>query len=143
MWALGNVITRRFGSVNLIGLVVWGALIPPLPFFGLSLWLEGPELIKQSLSTLGLKSILCLTYLAFIATMLGYTLWSRLLSKYTAGTVAPYSLLVPVVAMSASSIFLGEHFSNNQWLGGVLVMMGLIINAFGTKCVRWLIPARP
>ena len=30
MWALGNIVTRKVGKVNLVGLVVWGSLVPPL-----------------------------------------------------------------------------------------------------------------
>ena len=36
-WALGNIVTKKVGKVDLVGLVVWGSLIPPLPFFALSL----------------------------------------------------------------------------------------------------------
>tara|TARA_R110001592_G_scaffold357215_1_gene660035 strand:- start:13582 stop:14295 length:714 start_codon:yes stop_codon:yes gene_type:complete len=65
MWALGNVITRRIGKVNLVGLVVWGNLVPALPFLALSWWLEGPAAIKGALSGFGLESMLVLVYLAF------------------------------------------------------------------------------
>ena len=43
MWALGNVVTKRMGRVDLVSLVVWASLIPPLPFFALSLIFEGPR----------------------------------------------------------------------------------------------------
>ncbi|MBL0952069.1 MAG: EamA family transporter, partial [Pseudomonas sp.] len=125
MWALGNVVTRKLGKVNLVGLVVWGSLIPPLPFLALSLWLEGPELISQSLRTLGLDSMLVLAYLAFGATILGYGLWSRLLSRYPASQVAPFSLLVPVVGISSSALLLGERLGALQMVGAALVMAGL------------------
>ena len=49
MWALGNIVTRKLGKVNLVGLVVWGSLVPPLPFFALSWLLEGPEVIESAL----------------------------------------------------------------------------------------------
>ena len=133
MWALGNVVTRKLGKVNLVGLVVWGSLIPPLPFLALSLWLEGPELISQSLRTLGLDSLLVLAYLAFGATILGYGLWSRLLSRYPASQVAPFSLLVPVVGISSSALLLGERLGGLQMVGAALVMAGLLINVWGGR----------
>ena len=132
-WAMGNIITRRFGNIDLVALVIWGALIPPLPFFALSWWLEGPALIESSLRGIGLNSILALAYLAFIATMLGYSLWSGLLSRYPAGKVAPFSLLVPVVGLSSSALLLGERLSTLQCWGGVLVMVGFLINVFGSR----------
>lgn len=133
MWALGNVVTRKLGKVNLVGLVVWGSLIPPLPFLALSLWLEGPELISQSLRSLGLDSLLVLAYLAFGATILGYGLWSRLLSRYPASQVAPFSLLVPVVGISSAALLLGERLGGLQMLGAALVMVGLLINVWGGR----------
>ena len=133
MWALGNVVTRKLGKVNLVGLVVWGSLIPPLPFLALSLWLEGPELISQSLRSLCLDSLLVLAYLAFGATILGYGLWSRLLSRYPASQVAPFSLLVPVVGISSSALLLGERLGSLQMVGAALVMAGLLINVWGGR----------
>lgn len=133
MWALGNVVTRRLGKVNLVGLVVWGSLIPPLPFLALSFWLEGPELILHSLQSISLDSILVLAYLAFGATILGYGLWSRLLSRYPASQVAPFSLLVPVVGISSSALLLGERLGSLQMVGAVLVMAGLLINVWGGR----------
>lgn len=133
MWALGNVVTRKLGKVNLVGLVVWGSLIPPLPFLGLSLWLEGPQVIGDSLRHFSLDSALVLAYLAFGATLLGYGLWSRLLSRYPASQVAPFSLLVPVVGISSSAVLLGERLGALQMAGAALVMVGLLINVWGGR----------
>ncbi|MFR0673227.1 EamA family transporter [Enterobacterales bacterium AW_CKDN230030176-1A_HGKHYDSX7] len=133
MWGMGNIITRRFGSVDLVALVVWGGLIPPLPFLALSYWLEGPALIEQALMGIGWHSIGALAYLAFIATMLGYSLWSTLLSRHPAGKVAPFSLLVPVIGLSSSAWLLDERLSAIQGWGALLVMLGLLINVFGAR----------
>ncbi|MBA4243911.1 MAG: O-acetylserine/cysteine exporter [Pseudomonas sp.] len=133
MWALGNVVTRKLGKVNLLGLVVWGSLIPPLPFLALSLWLEGPALIGASLRGIGLQSLAVLAYLAFGATLLGYGLWSRLLSRYPASQVAPFSLLVPVVGISSSALLLGERLGSLQVAGAILVMAGLLLNVWGGR----------
>ncbi len=141
-WAMGNIITRRFGKIDLVALVIWGALIPPLPFLALSWYLEGPALIESSLRNIGLNSILSLIYLAAIATMLGYGLWSRLLSRYPAGKVAPFSLLVPVVGLTSSAWLLDERLSAIQCWGGLLVMVGLLINVFGPRLRDALRPAQ-
>lgn len=133
MWGMGNIITRRFGQVDLVALVIWGGLIPPLPFLALSWWLEGPQAISHALLNISWASVLALIYLAFIATMLGYSLWSTLLSRHPAGKVAPFSLLVPVIGLSSSALLLGERLSVAQCWGAVLVMLGLLINVFGPR----------
>lgn len=135
MWAMGNIITRKVGKVNLVGLVVWGSLIPPIPFFALSWFIEGPQMIESALRGIGLSSIMVLVYLAFGATILGYGLWSRLLSRYPANTVAPFSLLVPVVGLTSAAWLLGEQLDGLQAIGALLVMLGLIINVSG----GWLV----
>ena len=76
-----------------------------------------------------------LVYLAFGATILGYGLWSRLLSRYPANTVAPFSLLVPVVGLTSAALLLDEHLGLLQAVGALLVMLGLIVNVGG----GWLV----
>ena len=134
MWALGNIVTRKLGKVNLVGLVVWGSLVPPLPFFALSWLMEGPEVIESALRGFSLDTLLVLVYLAFCATILGYGLWSRLLSRYPASQVAPFSLLVPVVGLTSSALLLDERLSSLQLVGALLVMLGLLLNF----CGGWL-----
>ncbi|WP_278439127.1 EamA family transporter [Pseudomonas oryzihabitans] len=135
MWGLGNIVTKKIGKVDMLGLVVWGSLIPPIPFFLLSLLLEGPEQIATALTSLSAGSVFAIVYLAFIATLVGYGIWSRLLSRYPAGQVAPFSLLVPVVGLTSAAVLLGEQMTLQQEVGGVAVMLGLLINVFGG---RWL-----
>ena len=133
MWALGNIVSRRIGRVDILGLVIWGALVPPLPFLALSLWLEGPATLERALLGLDLTSLLAIAYLAFAATMLGYGLWGRLLSRYPASQVAPFSLLVPVVGLSASALLLGERLDTQQGAGVGLVLAGLLVNLYGAR----------
>jgi O-acetylserine/cysteine efflux transporter len=136
-WALGNIVTKKVGNVDLVGLVVWGSLIPPLPFLALSYALEGPQRIAEALAGIGALSIFAVVYLAFIATLLGYSLWSRLLSRYPASQVAPFSLLVPIVGLASASLLLGETLSLAQLVGAALVMCGLAVNVFGGQVVQW------
>ncbi|SDR73912.1 O-acetylserine/cysteine efflux transporter [Halopseudomonas sabulinigri] len=130
MWGMGNIITKRVGQVDLVSLVVWGSLVPPLPFLAMSLLLEGPQQIGHALGNISLQSILALIYLAFGATLLGYSLWSRLLSRYPAAQVAPFSMLVPVIGLSSAALLLGEQLSELQMWGTLLVMGGLAVNVF-------------
>ncbi|MEC5404995.1 EamA family transporter [Paraburkholderia sp. MPAMCS5] len=141
-WALGNIVTKKVGKVDLVGLVVWGSLIPPLPFFAFSYAFEGPQRIAAALSGISATSIFAVVYLAFVATLIGYGLWSRLLSRYPASQVAPFSLLVPIVGLASASLFLDEQLSAAQVAGAVLVMAGLAVNVFGGWVVQRLSPAR-
>ncbi|MEW6345347.1 MAG: EamA family transporter [Paraburkholderia sp.] len=141
-WALGNIVTKKVGKVDLVGLVVWGSLIPPLPFFALSYAFEGPQRIAAALSGIGAASVFAVVYLAFIATLLGYSLWSRLLSRYPASQVAPFSLLVPIIGLASAALLLDEQLTSPQIAGAALVMAGLAVNVFGGWLMRRLALAR-
>ena len=135
-WGMGNIINRKIGqlgNVNLMGLVVWSALIPPIPFLLLSYGFEGPELILSSLQNIGLKSIATVFYLAAIATIFGYSTWAHLLKQYPASQVAPLTLLVPVIGLVVAWLVLDETLSMIQVFGIFLIMGGLLINVFGHK----------
>ncbi|MEK6424213.1 MAG: EamA family transporter [Burkholderia gladioli] len=135
-WALGNIITKKIGKVELVPLVVWGSVVPPIPFFLLSLVFEGPARIETALVSISGASIFAIVYLAFIATLLGYAIWGRLLGRYPAGQVAPFSLLVPVVGIASSAFFLDEQMNAAEFAGAALVMAGLVVNVFGGRLVR-------
>ena len=137
-WGLGNIINRhisRQASLNLLSLVVWSALIPPLPFFIASYWLEGPTVMVNSLLHLQWHSVLAVVYLALIATLYGYVAWGRLLRTYPVAQVAPLTLLVPLVGLFCARLFLNVHLTHWQWIGILLVLAGLLLNIFWP---RWL-----
>ena len=119
-----------------MSLVVWSALIPILPFFAASLFLDGATQIVQSLIAIDLTTILSLVYLAFVATIVGYGIWGTLLGRYETWRVAPLSLLVPVVGLASAALLLDETLSALQLLGAVLIMAGLYINVFGFRLRR-------
>lgn len=134
MWATGNIVTRfvaRVGNVNMFAFVVWASLVPPIPFFLLSLLLEGPQKIAAAFHGFDGVSLGAVLYLAWVATLLGYGSWSKLLAIYPANKVAPFSLLVPVVGLLTAWLVLNEQLSSLQWAGCGLLMLGLLVNVFG------------
>ena len=141
-WALGNIVNRSINQRGYnanIGLVVWSAWIPPIPFLVASYYFEGPELIINSLVNIDISSISALLYLALMASITGYSLWSYLLGRYPAAQVAPLTLGVPVVGLTAAAIFLNETLSWYQGGGIVLVMIGLLLNSTGECMLKFFL----
>ena len=64
----------------------------------LSYLLEGGQ-AAQALLHPSLVLIASVAMLSYGGTLVGYGLWNRLLARYSAATVAPFALLVPVVGM--------------------------------------------
>ena len=107
-----------------------------VPFFVTSYWVEGEVAIVNSLQNLNGLSVFVLFYLAVAASMIGYSLWSYLLTNYPAGQVAPLTLGVPIVGIMSASLLLNEQMSAQQIFGIVIVMLGLLVNTFGSKLYR-------
>lgn len=136
-WASGNIFNKKImqhtSRPAVMSLVVWSALIPVVPFFLVSILLDGPTQIIQSLVAIDMTTILSLLYLAFVATIVGYGIWGTLLGRYETWRVAPLSLLVPVVGLASAAVLLDETLTGLQLLGALLIMAGLYINVFGFR----------
>ena len=135
-WATGNVLLRGAGQPDMLSLMVWLSLIPPLPLFGLSLLLDGPATIINALLTMNWSGAGTVLYLSLLSTIIGYGIWGQLLKHYTAATVAPFSLLVPLFGVASAALILGERFNPARLGGMVLILAGLMIVAFP---VRWMV----
>ncbi|ARP91464.1 O-acetylserine/cysteine exporter [Bordetella genomosp. 9] len=133
MWALGNIVTKKAAHTDMLGLVVWGSLVPPLPFLGFSWFFEGPDRIHAAFASIDAPSVFAVLYLSFGATLIGYGLWAKLMSRYPAAQVAPFSLLVPVFGLASAFLILDEVLTLPQITGAALVTGGLLINAFGAR----------
>jgi O-acetylserine/cysteine efflux transporter len=128
-WGIGNVLLKRVGRVDMLGLVVWLSLIPPLPALALSMALDGPAALGRALagsSWLGLAAVL---YLGSVATTCAYALWGSLLRRYPTATVAPFALLVPFVAALSTWMVFGERFGPVRLAGMAFVLLGLVLVA--------------
>ncbi|MDY0945682.1 EamA family transporter [Frigoribacterium sp. CFBP9039] len=136
-WALGNVAVRRAAAPNPLHLTLWMSVVPPIPMLALSFVVEGPERIGQTFATLftldALPSIVGLLYVVLVATVLGYGLWTRLLATYPSSTVAPFSMLVPVIGVLASWLAFDEVPDVVELVAGVVVVGGVL---YASRVVR-------
>jgi O-acetylserine/cysteine efflux transporter len=138
-WAAGNLVSRslaRHGEVNALAFVVWAALPLPIPFFAVAWAFDGPGAVAASLGAMDALSWAAVAYLAYGATIVGYGLWNRLLRTYPAGHVAPFALLVPVIALACGWLVFGERLSAAQLAGCALVTVGLALPFVATASSR-------
>ena len=134
-WAVSNMILRiasdkaaaKGEKLNTVSMVVWSGLVPPIPMIGLALMLDTPETLLNALTNLNGISIFAVIYLAFAATLIGYGIWSILVSTYPMSMVAPIPLLVPITALLSARIVLSEKLSPMQWTGFIVILAGLVI----------------
>ncbi|WP_243313614.1 EamA family transporter [Fundidesulfovibrio agrisoli] len=128
-WSMGNILMRGAKKVDMLGLIAWLSLIPPLPLLGLSWAFEGQERIVQALTHLNVYGVGAVLYLTVFATIIGYGGWGKLLNTYPAGTVAPFSLLIPVFGAVCARLAMGETFGPRRMAGMALILAGLAVVA--------------
>lgn len=140
MWAVSNIIVRlasnRAPGYDPFAFIAWSSLAPVLPFLLLAVLIDGWEPVLGMLAGMGWGEALSVLYLAVLATLVAYTLWTRLLTRHPAAKIAPFSLLVPVVGLSAAAAAYGEALMPLQWLGAAGVLAGLIVNQLGGRWIR-------
>jgi O-acetylserine/cysteine efflux transporter len=133
MWASANILTKKMGKVDTLGLMVWSSLVPPLPLFALSWAIDGGGTVMGALRHLGWLSLGAIAYLAFLSTLVGYGLWNWLIVKKGASAVAPFSLLVPVFGISSAWLVLGEALTLSHLAAAALILGGLTVHVFGGR----------
>ena len=135
-WAVGNLGNRRAVQAQPgepFRLMLWMSVVPPLPMLALSLMVEGPDRIAASLQDLGsaqgLLAIGGLLFTVVVATLVGSGLWTTLMGRHPSSTVAPFSMLVPVVGIGASWLLLRERTSTAELAWGALVVAGVLLGS--------------
>ena len=63
---------------------------------------------------------------SLISTVVGYGIWSRLMSRYPSSTVAPFSMLVPPVGVAAAWLVFGEVPDLIELIAGAVVILGVL-----------------
>ncbi|SFD91096.1 EamA family transporter [Paracidovorax konjaci] len=135
-WAASNIVARmaqkESPGYEPLAFVVWSSLVPVLPFMALSAATDadaGRWLHAEAWTALPGVAWASVAYLGWFATILGYGLWTGLLTRYPANRVAPFSLGVPVVGLSAGMLVLGESVSPWQWAGvaGVVAALACVV----------------
>ena len=132
-WAIGNLCSRRAAAPNPFHLTLWMSVIPPIPMLAVSLLVEGPQRIATSLATAftpqALPALFGLLYIIVIATVLGYGIWNSLLARYPSSSVAPFSMLVPIVGVLSSWAMFGERIDAIEAVAGAAVLAGVLIGS--------------
>lgn len=137
-WGLANIATKKAGKIDMLAFVVWASLVPPIPLLLASLATEGLAADWAALTHPSWLLAGIIGFNSYAATLIGFGLWSLLLTRYPASTVAPFSLLVPVVGIASSVILLNEPLSGLELAGSAVIFVGLMINVFGPRL--WKVP---
>lgn len=137
-WGGGNLIAKQAQGADMFAMVVWSSLVPP-PLLALVSWMsEGGNDALLAVATAPWKAWLSVLFMAWIATLFGFSAWSRLLQRYPSPLISPFALLVPVSGLVSGAVFLGERLTLLQFAGVGVVFAGLAINVYGPRLRGWV-----
>ena len=126
IWAVGQVMIKTLdGRVAGFPLIAWVAIFGAPPLFVASWLFEDGQM--EAMATAGWVGWGVVFYMGLVMTALGYAIWYHLIGKYPMTKVVPYLLLVPVVAVVASMVILGESLSLAEAAGSAIVIGGVAI----------------
>jgi O-acetylserine/cysteine efflux transporter len=141
MWAASNIVVRKAQqsltkdtSFDAVAFLVWSSIVPILPFIALTLLFDAESTRWRWLAA-PWSGWVSVAFLGWVATIIAYALWTSLLKRHPANRVAPFSLGVPVVGITAGMVVLGEQITSWQWGGITLVVAALLTVMFGPRLV--------
>lgn len=132
-WAVGNLCARKAEAVNPLHFTLWASVVPPIPMFALSLLFEGLDAqwtaVSTALSGDAWIALAGLAYVVVFGTVVGSGIWTTLMRRNPASTVAPFSLLVPVVGLSLAFLLLDERPTPVEITACVIVVGGVLLGS--------------
>lgn len=130
MVAIGTVLMRRMTGVGMIDQQGWTAALSVLPLLLISLVAEpGGLAALREASWIGWGGAL---YAAVFASLLGHGLFFRLVQRHPVAQVTPYLLMTPVFAVLLGIFFWGDRPGPALWIGGAMVLGGVLVIAIRT-----------
>jgi O-acetylserine/cysteine efflux transporter len=129
-WAIGNILVKRHPGVPMLALMVWLSLIPPLPALAVAAAFDRSPSLPTAIAAATWAGWIAALYLGAVATVLAYAIWGRLLTRYSAATVAPFALIAPCVGVAGSAVAFGEAFPPLRYVGMALIVAGVAVTVW-------------
>jgi drug/metabolite transporter (DMT)-like permease len=124
LWALYSVLLRRrppaLPPLALLGATVTIALLLLAPVYALELW-SGARVQLRA------ESLASLAYVALFPSVIAYVFWNRGVREVGPNAAGVTLQLMPVFGALLAVAFLGEHLAAYHWLGGALVLAGILL----------------
>jgi O-acetylserine/cysteine efflux transporter len=126
-WAIGNMVLKQTGDTPVFPLMVWASVVAPWPALALSYAVDPQPSLWLAVTHASWLSLAVAFYLGVPSTLVAYGLWSYLLQRYPAATVAPFALLSPATGIVSSALILGERFAPLRLAGMGLILAELAV----------------
>lgn len=125
MWALGSIRAKQIPDVSPLSLIAWMGLIVAPIALGMSYIREADQVTR--LMNAPPRFWYGLAYMVLASSIAGYGLWYWLLNRYDVTAVAPYNLLVPLLAVAGGVTVMGDELTLTKLIGGGMILAGVTL----------------
>lgn len=137
--ALGTVLMKPLRGLDVFSQQGWIALVSILPLLALSALAEPGALAR--LPSASWVAWFGAFYAAFFSSLLGHGLYYVLVQRHPVAQVTPWLLLTPVIAVGLGIAFWGDRPGPRLWIGGAMVLGGVLLIALRAIARARTIPA--
>ena len=135
VWAVAQIMISRLKGLSGITILAWVAIMATPQMFIASLIIEDGQ--WQAITTASLVDWSIIFYLAFIMTVVGYSVWYHLLSSVDVSKVSPFLMLLPITSIIAGMVLLDEKLTLSMIIGGLMIMTGV-----ASTLINWRWPKK-
>jgi len=135
VWAVAQIMISRLKGLSGITILAWVAIMATPQMLIASLIIEDGQ--WQAITTASLVDWSIIFYLAFIMTVVGYSVWYHLLSSVDVSKVSPFLMLLPITSIIAGMVLLDEKLTVPMIIGGVMIMTGV-----ASTLINWRWPKK-
>ena len=129
--ALGTVLMRGLRGIDALGMQAWTAVLGVGPLLAISALIEPGGF--AALPDASLVAWSAVAYSAVFASIIGHSLFFRLVQRHPVVQVAPYLLLTPVFAVALGIAVWGDRPGPKLWIGGAMVLGGVLMVALRAR----------
>jgi O-acetylserine/cysteine efflux transporter len=136
IWALGQVLVKPLSKeINPVALVAWLALFSGPILITLSAIFDGNTI--NYFKTASLNSWIIVIFLGFIMQPISYGCFYYVLKNNPIYKVLPIVTMgIPPTGLLAAIFILGEEPTKELFIGGAIILIGVIMIVFGHKKIR-------
>ena len=135
VWAVAQIMISRLKGLSGITILAWVAIMATPQMLIASLIIEDGQ--WQAITTASLVDWSIIFYLAFIMTVVGYSVWYHLLSSVDVSKVSPFLMLLPITSIIAGMVLLEEKLTLSMIIGGLMIMTGV-----ASTLINWRWPKK-
>jgi drug/metabolite transporter (DMT)-like permease len=123
----GKVIIQRYGTLSITAMSLLIATLPML--------LLASSATIDTLRAMTQRQWFELVFLAFVSSFIAMIGWTYATARLPAATIGVALYVIPVIAVVAGAVLLGETVTLTAMLGGLLILGGVAVAQFGPRFI--------